>query len=572
MAVVAMALFLYVSFKLFRLHLSRPWALAGVLMLSWNVILISQAPLAKEDIPGALFTTAAFFFYLRARQSGRWLHFLLAGVMLAMVMGTRYQLAPLPFAVIALFEVISLIAVKARFPLAVTSRLHLTVPLLRVVHPLTAPSLRSALHARPRLLSLPSAGRIKDWIFVAIQAACLFILPVALFLLTPVLVYPLIHRATRLGAPSQFVSDLAELYGSVMPGTHAADPATVNYRYLAESLTWPLLLCAALGLVWSVRSRRTGTFFYLLWIATFFLVQTYFIAHREARYLIADLPPLYFFVARGLQAVTSLPAVLPRLRFAKELQGALLVGFLLLIPAGSAVAAYARFTDPVYSTNYEAQVARYATVLAGSERLTWVGPVYTLHPRNYVFDRADPVTYVYHFYAYQMMFWTHQWVFPLYGYQVVTEPGSSFVYRGIANVLREGDVVVVNAASEAYATGDIPESIPPLVVEQVHTQVFASNMLPEPANWSFSSPTMPGMIRIHQQAPVYLVEGTGLPDGTYELYTPEITSRLWHSLALVTVRGGTFKTSVPFEDWPARRPLGNLLFFYYGSAFPFPSP
>jgi hypothetical protein len=357
-----------------------------------------------------------------------------------------------------------------------------------------------------------------------------------------------------------------------MPGTHGADPATVNYRYLAESLTWPLLLCAALGVVWSVRSRRTGTFFYLLWIATFLLVQTYFIAHREARYLIADLPPLYFFVARGLQAVTSLPTVLPRLRFAKELQGALLVGFLLLIPAGSAVAAYARFTDPVYSTNYEAQVARYATVLAGSERLTWVGPVYTLHPRNYVFDRADPVTYVYHFYAYQMMFWTHQWVFPLFGYQIVTEPGSSFVYRGIANVLREGDVVVVNAASQGYATGDIPESIPPLVVEQVHTQVFALNMLPEPANWSFSSPTMPGMIRIHQQTPVYLVEGTGLPDGTYELYTPEMTSRLWHSLALVTVRGGTFKTSVPAEDWPARRPLGDLLFFYYGSAIPFPAP
>jgi hypothetical protein len=80
------------------------------------------------------------------------------------------------------------------------------------------------------------------------------------------------------------------------------------------------------------------------------------------------------------------------------------------------------------------------------------------------------------------------------------------------------------------------------------------------------------MIRIHQQAPVYLVEGTGLPDGTYELYTPEMTSRLWHSLALVTVRGGTFKTSVPAEDWPARRPLGDLLFFYYGSAIPFPAP
>jgi hypothetical protein len=83
---------------------------------------------------------------------------------------------------------------------------------------------------------------------------------------------------------------------------------------------------------------------------------------------------------------------------------------------------------------------------------------------------------------------------------------------------------------------------------------------------------MPGVIRIHQKAPTYLVEGSGLPDGEFELYTPEITSRLLHSLTLATVRGGSFSTSVPIDSWPARRPEGNLVLLYYGSAFSFSLP
>src|SRR3989442_444019 len=120
------------------------------------------------------------------------------------------------------------------------------------------------------------------------------------------------------------------------------------------------------------------------------------------------------------------------------------------------------------------------------------------------------------------MFWTGQWVFPLVGYRaVLTDPAAPpFVYSGAANVLRDGDVVIVNALSEGYTTGDMPDSLPPLVVEQVHTQVFASSTPADAANWLFASPTMPGVIRIQQQAPMYVVAGTGLPDGKYELYTP----------------------------------------------------
>src|SRR5207302_234320 len=70
-------------------------------------------------IPGVLFITAAFFFYLRAKETGQVRHFLLAGLSIGAVMGTRYQLAPLPFSVILLFELLSLIGrLLLPYPLA----------------------------------------------------------------------------------------------------------------------------------------------------------------------------------------------------------------------------------------------------------------------------------------------------------------------------------------------------------------------------------------------------------------------------------------------------------------------
>lgn len=532
LAVIMFALFLFVAFKIFRLHLSRRWALAGTLALSWNVVLLSQAPLAKEDIPGALFTSAAFFFYLRARQTGRWRYFLLAGVMVAAVMGTRYQLAPLPFALIVSFEVISRIA-----------RARLTIwswPAVRV-------------HAL-KLLSLFSLAAI-------------------LFLLIPIAVYPLIQRASVWGAPQQFISDILAVYGSVQ--RLPPDSPIINLQFVAESVTWPLLLCGSVGAVMSVRSRQPGALFHLLWFVLFFGVGTFFVVHKEARYLIAALPPLYFFVARGLQAISGWALTHPQVPVHWGARaGVMVAALLLLLPAGNAVAAGARFTDPVYTADYEAQVSRYAQILAGAGRIGWLGPLYPLHPRDYVFDRADPYTYIYHYYAFQTFFWTGQWVYPLSGYgAVITERGAApFVYPGIANVLKDGDVVIVNQARQDYETKSMPKSLPPLVVEQVHTQLFTSGSSQAGGPRVFTSPTMPGSLRVHQDARGYAVEGAGVPDGQFELYTPEIGSGLLRSLALISVRAGSFGIDLPIDSWPGNSPGESLVLLYYGSTLAFPPP
>ena len=548
LAVLLFTLFLFLAYKVFRLHLSRLWALLGVLALSWNLLLISQAPLAKEDIPGVLFITAAFFFYLRAKQTGRVRHFLLAGVMIGAVMGTRYQLAPLPFAVILLFELFS------RFP-------------SKLPPPNFRPSLRNIL--RPPL----GEGRVGAFLAFAIRALCLFAVPVALLLLLPVLVYPLIHRTPALAAPAQFRDDLISVFTSFQAQI-TRDPAAVNYRFLVESLSWPLVFCAVVGAIASVRWRQPGTLFHLLWFGTFFLAQTYFVAHKEARYLIAALPPLYFFVARGLQVIGTLARMVPRLQVSRDLPGGLMIGLLLLLPAANAVAAGARFTDPVYTTDTEAQVGRYATILAGPGRIFWFGPFYPFHPRDYVFDRDDPFTYVYDYYAFQAMFWTREWVFPLFGYRaVVTDPGAPpFVYSGVANVLREGDVVIVNPLPQGYATDSMPESVPPLVVEQVHKQAFTSGDTQGATSRSFTSPTMPGSIRIHQEPAGYVIDGAGIPDGQFEIYAPETQSLLLRSMALVTARGGSFTVAVPVASWPAGSPGQRIVLLYYDSAVPFSTP
>jgi hypothetical protein len=376
-----------------------------------------------------------------------------------------------------------------------------------------------------------------------------------------------------LDAPQQLIKDIIAMYGFVQG--IPPEPPIVNLRFLGESMTWPLLLCAVVGGVASFRSRQPGALFHLVWFVVFFGAATFVVVHKEARYLIAVLPPLYFFVARGLQAISGWALTHPRVPAQWGARaGAILAALLLVVPAANAVAAGARFTDPVYTSDYEAQVSRYAEVLAGPGHIAWFGPAYPLHPREYIFDRSDPFTYVYHYYAFETLFWSGRWVYPLAGYgAVITQPGAApFIYPGIANVMKDGDVVIVNLARSGYDTGSLPHSLPPLVVEQVHTQLFASGRGQPAGQWVFTSPTMPGSIRVREQAANYLVEGAGLPDGQFELYTPETSSVLLHSLGLVSVHAGSFRIAMPIDSWPSKSPGASLVLLYYGSVLPFSPP
>lgn len=529
LAVLLFGLFLYVSFKLYRLHLARGWALLGALLLSWNLLLISNAPLAKEDIPGALFTTTAFFFYLRARATERWRYFVLAGVMIGAAMGSRYNLAPLLFVVIWSYEIADLIG--------------------------------------RRLLSLPPREGGSGW-GLLMRVIGLLGLPITLFFLLPVIVFPIIQHSSALGAPAQMVKDiLMELKEASRVGLVWHEDAIRNYRFVVESLTWPLVLCAVLGGVASFRSRQRGSLFYLLWFVVFFGTSTYVIGHKEARYLLPALPPLYFFVARGLQAVAEFPLALPRVELMRAARMIAVAG-LLVLPARSAIVAAARFTDPVYTSDYEAQVSLYAERLAGDNPIYWVGPSYPLHPRDYVFDLDDPYTYMYHDFAHVAEFWAGRPVYWLNGQVMPSNtdaPVFVFLGPGVGNMLTDGSVLIVNRAPQSYETVNVPPAVPPLVVEQVKTVLYTSTG----GSQTFGSAAAPGEVRVARQGPDYVVEGTGLPDGQFELYVGG-GSDPPRSVAVATVTGGTLKAGVQSADWPATA-ADKIVLLYFGLALSFPT-
>ena len=160
-AVLLFGLFLLASYRLFRLFLNRLTTLAGVVLLSWNLLLVGNAPMGKEDIPGALFLTAGFYFYLRGRRHRQPSDFFAAGLLLGAAIGTRYNLLPIPFLVIGAYELLELGA-----------------------------------HLRDRAWVRADSG------LLLIKGLALFALPALVFLLLPVMVYPAIHRASALESPA----------------------------------------------------------------------------------------------------------------------------------------------------------------------------------------------------------------------------------------------------------------------------------------------------------------------------------------------------------------------------------
>ena len=512
LAVLLLGLLLVTSFALFRLHLGRLSALTGVLLLALNVLVIGNGPLAKEDLPGTLFMTAAFFFYLKAAGEQRLLA--LSGICIGLAATTRYSLLPVPFVVIAGYEAIDLVLERFR-----RDRLRALLP----------------------------------------KVAYLGVLPIAVIFAIPTLVYVAAHRSSLLHAPAQFIQDLLTLRG--VANAYNED-ALRNYRFIVEMVTWPLILVGLIGLIASIWRRQRIAAFYALWFATVFGLHTYGIVHKEARYLLAALPAVYWFCAVGLEAFWRL-ATFWRDRFRLAPAGAMaVIALVLLLPAAQAISAVARFTDPVYSQPYERRVSQYAWRLAGGRTITWIGPYYPLHPKDYVFDSQDPFTYVYDFYWHVVSFWTLR---PIDVSDLAAAPvgdGSPALqvsWRSI-DALQDGEVLIIDRESQGFDTGTMPRQLSPLVVERLSIRRYT---VTGPDAWT--SPDGSVMLAVHQDAG-WRIDGRGLADGRYQLYAGAPGGGD-ASLTAVTVHDGQFSTAI---QGPAA--LETLALVSYGSASAFPPP
>ena len=135
-------------------------------------------------------------------------------------------------------------------------------------------------------------------------------------------------------------------------------------------------------------------------------------------------------------------------------------------------------------------------------------------------------------------------------------------------MLIDGSVLIVNRAPQSYQTADVPPAVPPLVVEQVESVLYTSTTAAATSTQTFGSAAAPGELRAARQGSDYIVEGSGLPDGQFELYVGG-GSDPPRSVALATVTAGTLK-AVQVADWPASG-ADRIVLLYFGLALSFPA-
>ena len=135
-------------------------------------------------------------------------------------------------------------------------------------------------------------------------------------------------------------------------------------------------------------------------------------------------------------------------------------------------------------------------------------------------------------------------------------------------MLIDGSVLIVNRAPQSYQTADVPPAVPPLVVEQVESVLYTSTTAAATSTQTFGSAAAPGELRAARQGSDYIVEGSGLPDGQFELYVGGASDPP-RSVALATVTAGTLK-AVQVADWPASG-ADRIVLLYFGLALSFPA-
>ncbi len=410
-------------YRIFRIHLNRIYSVLGAALLVFNPLIIHAAPISKEDIPGALFTTWTFFFYLRYWKTGRLKYGVLTALFVSITMGTRYNVIPL-------------------------------LPIVMAAHELLNP--------RTKL-------RLTDFLR---KATLLTLAPTLLWLLVPSLLYFGLGGAEFFEAPGAFISDLYHAsIGAVGSEMGYPEYPWENLVFLVRSFSIPVFALALWGMAAAWRRKTPGGLFHGLWLGVFLAFHSFALGHKEARYLFCLFPPLYFFAVLGIMRLVAL-CKSPAARVAAL---TVVLGW----PAYGAVAECLKFFDPFYRVNFARDVSRYAASLAGSKEIWWLGPFYAMHPREYLFDAEDEVTYLYHVYVHTVRYYTGK---PMRGSPMAMQfsaPGGpqQGVFPPPQQGIRiaEGDAVILNPEPNSYVTKSVPETLKPLIVERAHILEVAQN-------------------------------------------------------------------------------------------------
>jgi hypothetical protein len=512
LAAALYGLLLLTVFRLFRMRLAEVPALLGTLLLALNPLILHMAPMAKEDLPATLFITAAFYFYLRAADSRRKREFILSGLLAWAAIATRHNLIPAFFLVVAANELLS----------------------------------------RQTRLGWKGPGFffLKGELVNA-KILALLILPVALFLLAPSVIYPLLGRTLWGDGHKKFLAEMFAQFSGLPP-----QDGWQNYVFVFKAATLPVLGCAAVGMIGCWRRRERGALLFALWLGVVFILQTYVVAYKEARFLLPMFPAMYFFAAHGLQRGGEWLA--NRVRSPRQDTLACVLGLTLImaLPVGNAAREFLRFSDPVYTVNFQKEVSEYAANLAGDRgRLCWFGPEYPLHPEDYFFDEDDEYTSLYHFHSHVVEFYT----------------GRKVLRANHPRALQDGCVVIWNSERATYQTRNLPTDLLPLEVRRLRMMEF----VPTRENrfeWRIGGQPTPSVIEISVSQRFLDVRGSDVRDGNYELLLWVRGAEGPLVVGEVRTRDGKFHVQLVLSKLPYSREPSKFALRYFDQTRRFVQP
>ena len=177
-----------------------------------------------------------------------------------------------------------------------------------------------------------------------------------------------------------------------------------------------------------------------------------------------------------------------------------------------------KFQDPFYRTPSMETVSRNAAALAQGKKIHWVGPMYAFHPKEFVFHPDDEVGYLYHFYNHTVRFYNGDFVFIIAtdNKRIYQKDRGLFVREALRQI-KDGDVLIINPNPKDYNTIDLPEKSLPLFVQKCRVFEFVP-LSAEGSLQKFVSQSIPGFLQTGIREGLLRMEGSGLPDGTYEIY------------------------------------------------------
>jgi Dolichyl-phosphate-mannose-protein mannosyltransferase len=528
-SVIVLGLLFVATWRVFRSWLHPGVAAVAALLLTLNPILIRYTPVAKEDLPATLVLVVAFGLYLRGRQTGETRWVLAAAAVLGCLMSLRYSMIGPPIAVIGVFET-----------------LGWYVP-----------------HRTGGTPSLPRAITLRE-------LAALVGLPLLVMVITPMVAFPVLQLSGVAGAPTKYFAIVQGIFRGNAPlklGEVLTD--TRSFEYMWRSLGLPLLTLAGLGFWRSMRERRAGTLFFATWLVVLFLVFQVVVANKEARYLMPALPPLYFFVGRGLECVTEAMRHWFANSPARTVALAGLLAMLLALPAYLAIREAVNFGDPFYSTPYEADVSLYAAKIADGHNVLWSGPYYALHPRSYVFSPNDSLGYIFHFAPHVVSYWSRKAVYAISGGSPgpdLLTPEAAQLPAADVDMVSDGDAVIVNLQSRSGVTDNVPQQLTPLYVEKVSKDVVRRAESEPNGTW-----TSPGGIQValRDAARGLDLAVTGLKPRPYNVFA-RTAEGSWEAWGHFMLGGGKSVHSVTRATRVAE--IEEVVFVGYYSARVFAAP